>query len=62
MLKIQIFFVCTLWQERQLQINTDFAVPVWVLCVIPHIRKDAKDHYYSDHIKQVNNLIKTLFH
>ena len=33
-----------------------------MLCVIPHIRKDAKDHSYSEHRKQVNNLIKTLFH
>ena len=32
------------------------------LCVIPHIYKDAKDHSESDHRKQVNNFIKTLFH
>ena len=32
-----------------------------MLCVIPHIRKDAKDHSDSDHRKQVNNFIKTLF-
>ena len=29
--------------------------------VISHIRKDAKDHSNSDHRKQVNNVIKTLF-
>ena len=32
-----------------------------MLCVIPHICKDAKDHSDSDHRKQVNNVIKTLF-
>ena len=33
-----------------------------MLCFIHHIRKDAKDHSDSDHRKQVNNAIKTLFH
>ena len=33
-----------------------------MLCVIPHNRKDSKDHSDSDHSKQVNNVIKTLFH
>ena len=32
-----------------------------MLCVIPHIRKDAKYHSDSDHRKQVNNVIKTSF-
>ena len=32
-----------------------------MLCVIPHIRKDAKYHSDSYHRKQVNNVIKTLF-
>ena len=32
-----------------------------MICVIPHIHKDAKDHSYSDHRKQVNNVINTLF-
>ena len=32
-----------------------------MLCVIPHICKDAKDNSDSDHRKQVNNVIKTLF-
>ena len=32
-----------------------------MICVIPHIHKDAKDHSDSDHRKQVNNVIKTLF-
>ena len=33
-----------------------------MLCVIPHIRKDAKDHSDSDHMNQVNNFINTLFY
>ena len=33
-----------------------------MICVIPHIRKDAKYHSDSDHRKQVNNIIKILFH
>ena len=29
--------MCNLWQKRKLQINTDFAVTGWMICVIPHI-------------------------
>ena len=36
--------VCSLWHKRQLHIKTDFAVSGWMLCVIPHIRKYAKDN------------------
>ena len=54
--------VCKLWQKIQLHINTDFAVTGYMICVIPHICKDAKDNYDSDHRKQVNNFIKTIFH
>ena len=53
--------VCNLWQKRQLHINTDFSVTGWMLCVIPHIRKYAKDHSDRNRRKQVNNVIKTLF-
>ena len=53
--------VCNLWQKRQLHINTDFAVTGWMLCVIPHIRKDAKYNSDRNHRKQVKNVIKTLF-
>ena len=53
--------VCNLWQKRQLHINTDFAVTVWMLCVIPNIRIDTKDHSDRNHRKQVNNVIKRLF-
>ena len=47
--------------EKQLHINTNFAVTGWMLCVIPHILKDAKDHSDSDHRKHVNNVISILF-
>ena len=43
--------VCNLCQKRQIHINNDFTVTVWMLCVIPHILKDAKDHSDSDHSK-----------
>ena len=36
--------VRSLWQKRQLHIDHDFAVTVWMLYVIPHICKDAKYH------------------
>ena len=53
--------ICTLWQKRKIHINTDFEVTGWMLCAIPHIRKDAKDNPDSDHRKQVNYVIKMLF-
>ena len=55
------FSVCKLWQKSKLHINTDFEGTGWMLCVIPNIRKDAKDHLDSDHIKQVNDVINTIF-
>ena len=61
MLEILNSSVCKLWQKRQIHINTDFAVTGWMLCVIPHIHKDARYHSYSDHRKQVNNVIKNYF-
>ena len=54
--------VCTLWQKIKIRINTDFSVTGWMLCVITHVSKDAKDHSNSYHVKQVNIVIKTLFH
>ena len=39
--------------EIQLHIKNDFAVTGWMICVIPHIRKDAKYLSDSDHRKQV---------
>ena len=53
--------VCKLWQKRKLHINTDFSVTGWMICVIPHICKDAKYHSDIYHRKQVNNVINTLF-
>ena len=32
------------------------------MCVIPHICKYVFDYSDGNHIKQVNNVIKTLFH
>ena len=61
MLEILSFSVCKLWEKTQLHINTDFSVTRWMLCVIPHIHKDAKDHSDSDHRSQVNNVIKNKF-
>ena len=54
--------VCNLWQKRQLHINTYFSVTGWMLCVFPHICKDAKYHSDSNHRKQVKNVIKRLFY
>ena len=54
--------VCNFWHKRQLHINTDFAVTGLMLCVIPHIRKDAKYNSDRNHRKHVNNVIKTLFY
>ena len=61
MLESLSFSVFKVWQKRELHINTDFEVTGWMLFVIPHIRKDAKYHSYSNHRKQDNNVIKTLF-
>ena len=56
------FSVCKIWKKRQLHIKTYFAVTGWMLCVIPHIHKYAKDHSDSDHRKQVKHVIKTSFY
>ena len=45
------FSVCKLWQKRKLHINTDFSVTGWIICVIPHICKDAIDHSDINHRK-----------
>ena len=60
-LEILSLSVCKIWQKRKIHINTDFAVTVLMLCVITYILKYLKDHPYSDHRKQVNNVFKTLF-
>ena len=53
--------VCNLWQKIPLHINTGFAVTGWMLCIIPHIPKYAKDHSDRNHRKQLNNVIKIFF-
>ena len=60
-LKILSSLICNLWKKSKLHIKTDFSVTGWLLCIITHIRKDAKYHSDSDHRKQVNNVIKTFF-
>ena len=62
MLEIMSYSVCNYWDKKELKINTNFSVTGCMLCVIPHIFRDASDHSDSDHMKQVNNSIKTLFH
>ena len=54
--------VCNIWHKREIHINTDFAVTGWMLCVIPQIHKDEKDHSDSDDRNQVNNFMKKIFH
>ena len=53
-LEILSSLVRILCQKRQLHITTDF--------VITHIRKYAINYSDIDHRKQVNNVIKQLFH
>ena len=54
--------VCKLWHKIKIHINTDSSVTGWMIFFIPHISKDAKYHSDSNHRKQVNTVIKTLFH
>ena len=61
MLESLSYSVWNYWDKIQLNINTDFSVTGCMLCVIHHIHKDANDNSDSDHRKQVNNTIKTLF-
>ena len=61
MLVSLISSVCKILQKRKIHINIDFTVTGWMICVIPHILKDAKYHTYSDHRKQGNNVIKKSF-
>ena len=55
------FVISSLCNEREKNINTDYAVTDWMLCVIPHIRKDVFKNAQNKHYIQVNNVIKTLF-
>ena len=55
------FFISSFCNEREKHINTDYAVTVWMLCVIPHIREDFFKNPQNKHHIQVNNVFKTFF-
>ena len=55
------YVISNLWNKREEHINIDYAVTVWMLCVIPHIREDAFKNAQNKHHIQVNNVIKSLF-
>ena len=55
------FVISSLWKKREENINTDYAVNGWILCVIPHIREDVFKKAQNKHHIQMNNVIKTLF-
>ena len=57
-----ISLVCIFLEKSKLHINKYFAGTGLMLCVITHILRYEKYHSYSEHKKQVNNLIKMLFH
>ena len=42
--------------------NTDYAVTGYIICVIPHITEDVLENAYVKHMKQVNFVIKFVFH
>ena len=51
-----------MWNEREKDINTDYAVTGWMLCVINNIREDVFKNAQNNHHTQVNNVIKPLFY
>ena len=55
------FVVSSLWNKREVHINTDYAVTGWMLYVINHIRENVLKNAQNKHHTQVNNVIKTLF-
>ena len=50
-----------MWNEIEKNINTDYAVASWMLCVVPHIREDVFKNPNGKHHFQENNFIKTLY-
>ena len=56
------FVISSLWNERKKNINTDYDVTGWILCVIPHIRESIFKKAQNKHHIQVNSFIKTLFY
>ena len=61
MLKNVSYSLWSYWEKRKSSINTDFVVTGWVLCVILHIKKYAKDHTNNYHRKLLNDAIKHCF-
>ena len=55
------FLICNYWSKREAQINTDYDVTGWMLCVIPHIYNGVINKSYGNIRKQVNNRTKKLF-
>ena len=62
MLERLSYAVCNYWGRRELNTNTGFSVTECVLSIIPHICKDSSGNSDGDNMKQVNNVIKTLFY
>ena len=54
-------FISKLCIERKKNINTEYAVTAWVLCVITHIRGYVLKNTNINHMNQVNTVIKTFF-
>ena len=53
---------CHYCKNREEYINIDYAVTVWMLCVILHIHEYVLFNTNVEHMKQVNIFIKTLSH
>ena len=43
--------VCNYWGGKELNVNTDLAVIVWMICVIPQIRENLIDNSDGDYSK-----------
>ena len=55
------FFLSGFKNKREIHINTDYAIPGWMLCVISHIFKYVSENSNGNHRKQVKFFINTLF-
>ena len=53
--------ISKLWNERDKNINSDYAMTGWMLLTTPHIREDVFKNPKVKHYIQVNNVIKTLY-
>ena len=54
--EILSYLIFNYWREKELHINTDCDVTVWVLCVISHIHNYFVEDYGGNHSKQVKNI------